>query len=135
MDLIGNKTPKEENINEVCSRKKPVYRGSTLSDTFIDGTTATFTCSGNVGGPAGWFWWFIVRGSTEFNITDQAHLCPPTTAWNCTSNRVGVLFLDITAALTHGVLRCKVYNPFFAAPSPGCSGLCAESNQLLVIGE
>ena len=103
--------------------------------TYVAGSNATFKCSGNVGGPFGWFWWFLVRDDVEANITNYAVDDKMIKDVQCTYKRNGILTLPVTIQMNDSIVRCKVYNPYVPAPLPGCLRLCSEFPVMYIVGE
>ena len=72
-----------------------------------EGTNVTFTCTGNVGKPAGKFKWTKYRGSTPTFYNDAT-----TTAvempGNCTFNGTSMLTIKLEAEDNNAVIRCEV---------------------------
>ena len=72
-----------------------------------EGTNVTFTCTGNVGKPAGKFKWTKYRGSRPKvynNATTTAVEMPGT----CTSNGTSMLTIKLEAEDNNAVIRCEV---------------------------
>jgi hypothetical protein len=72
-----------------------------------EGTNVTFTCTGNVGKPAGKFKWTKYRGatSTVYNGTMTTAVKMPGT---CTFNGTSVLTIKLEAEDNKAVIRCEV---------------------------
>ncbi|XP_041373169.1 cell adhesion molecule 2-like [Gigantopelta aegis] len=112
-------------------------------DIFTENQVVEFTCSGNVGKPAGSFWWFVYHGNQEVNKTSEAVVNPPFSSSGpntCTFVRTSKLTLNLTRADDGLVVRCHVYHPTQMAPttagnSQRCSldsDLCLQSKRLVV---
>jgi hypothetical protein len=72
-----------------------------------EGTAVTFTCTGNVGKPAGRFKWTKYTGSTPTFYNDAT-----TTAvkmhGTCTFNGTSMLTIKLAAEDNNAVIRCEV---------------------------
>ena len=109
-------------------------------DIFTEYQEVTFTCSGNVGRPAGSFWWFVYRGTTEVNKTSDARLDPPFPSAGpnpCTSVRTSKLTLNLSRSDDGLVVRCQVFHPtqMTVANVQRCaldSDLCLQTRRLVV---
>ena len=107
-----------------------------LSVSVTEGTDLMFTCSGNVGGPPGWFWWFTVKDGFETNVTDRADNGEPQRSKiKCTFIRNSKMSLSATSKLNGATVQCKMYQPFFNPPEGGCAGVCTQSETIMVYGE
>ena len=72
-----------------------------------EGTDVNFTCTGNVGKPAGKFEWTKYRGTTPtiYNGTTTTAVEMPDT---CTLNGTSILTIKLEAEDNKAVIRCKV---------------------------
>ncbi|XP_041373209.1 uncharacterized protein LOC121386395 [Gigantopelta aegis] len=127
------------NFTVEAAPRKPVLSTTPNKDVFRQDDEVTFNCSGNVGRPAGWFWWFSVVDGVESNVTATATLGEPATvddpAINCTFERSSTLRLTMTSSLRGAVIRCKTFHPTRVSEAElrGCSStVCVESAPLNV---
>ena len=72
-----------------------------------EGTNVTFTCTGNVGKPAGKFKWTKYRGSTP-TVYNDATTTAVEMPGTCTFNGTSMLTIKLEAEDNNAVIRCKV---------------------------
>ena len=98
-------------------------------------TDAIFTCKGNVGGPIGWFWWFVAKGDLLTDVTNQSSVEEAHNSTSpCTIVVLSKLVLEIREQYEGSTVRCIAYQPDYAAPPTECQILCAESRVISVFG-
>ena len=72
-----------------------------------EGTNVTFTCTGNVGKPAGKFKWTKYRGSTP-TVYNDATTTAVEMPGTCTFNSTSMLTIKLEAEDNNAVIRCEV---------------------------
>jgi hypothetical protein len=72
-----------------------------------EGTDVTFTCTGNVGKPAGKFKWTKYRGSTP-TVYNDATTTAVKMPGTCTFNGTSMLTIKLEAEDNNAVIRCEV---------------------------
>ena len=72
-----------------------------------EGTNVTFTCTGNVGKPAGKFKWTKYRGSTP-TVYNDATTTVVEMPGTCTINSTSMLTIKLEAEDNNAVIRCEV---------------------------
>ncbi|XP_025100303.1 cell adhesion molecule 1-like isoform X1 [Pomacea canaliculata] len=104
-----------------------------------ENTTVTFTCTGNVGKPPGQFQWYMYRGSTRENQTDQAATQSNTLATpSCTYTGRSSINITMTRMEQGIVMRCRVYHPTQGSNTntDDCTnpntGFCRNGERMLV---
>ena len=72
-----------------------------------EGTDVTFTCTGNVGKPAGKFKWTKYRGTTP-TVYNDATTTAVKMPGTCTFNGTSMLTLKLEAEDNNAVIKCEV---------------------------
>ncbi|KAK7487200.1 hypothetical protein BaRGS_00021552 [Batillaria attramentaria] len=93
-------------------RPQPMAITPQVGNNVTEFTVLTFSCTGNVGLPAGTFQWFTYFGENPVNVTDQATQGTARPE-DCTFSRNSTLRYTTTRTQVGEdlVVRCRVYHP------------------------
>ena len=80
---------------------------STPESGIEEGTNVTFTCTGNVGKPAGKFKWTKYRGTTQ-TVYSSATTTAVEMPGTCTFNGTSMLTIKLEAEDNKAVIKCEV---------------------------
>jgi len=121
----------------VFTKAKPLMPNPVVVEpnTFVEGNEGLkFTCSGNIGKPAGKFKWTKYIGSTGYPISTRATTTATQEPNGCTFKGVSTITLPMTRTDNQNIIRCTV-DSHDALPTSETDKLFTQTDKITVYCE